>query len=161
MKNAHPVALWVVSTSRQPYEKPDPTDALHFVLHPIRQLLQTGKHDILLLLRQLSILATRFKHDFLQAVQVHWNRPLSNDYFLLEDICFSDLGALAVSMTFAMHDYHNRLFNENSLELDDRLLQDLGKRWERFRDDVEACYIADASLDQKFLKLAEVGYHLI
>jgi hypothetical protein len=150
----------MISTSRYDYERlPDPLDALTFILDPVRQLFERRDDGLIPTLKRLSILATRFEDNVVNAIHVDWQRPFPTDFSFLEDINCHNPEILAASFTQMDSDSFGGLSTMDVLEPDpDRpLLERIGVRWDKLCNDVKACVIAECNLANPITEVVMVS----
>jgi hypothetical protein len=156
LPSLQPLPCWIVSTAISSDTSSDPSEALRFFLDPIYQLLHEQSSDILLIVRKLSILSTRFKLKVVNATDVNWPKPFSTDFFFWESIQKDSAEDLAKSNTSFVSDLFSRV-SPRDLLCHSEYMKHIGRVWSDFVDEILACLILDGKLTSYFIDFAEAS----
>jgi hypothetical protein len=155
LPSQQPLTHWIVSTAIFFDTSSDPSEALHFFLDPIYQLLNEPSSDILPVVRKLSILDTRFKLKVVHKADVNWPTPFSTEFSFWESIKKNSPEVLAKSNTNFVSDLYSRV-SPRDLLCHTKFIKEIGKVWSDLVDEILACLIADGKLTSYFIDFAEV-----
>jgi hypothetical protein len=154
----HPLSRWIVATalSFDASSPPNPSNALRFLFHPIKQQLQKQSSSILPIIQRLLILEARFKSRIENTDGRSLDdKPLSTDFTFFESVqkwCPEDL---AISITESMTRLFKLLSPDDVLR-DGPHMQNISENRSNLSNNVWACLAADGNYTSYFLSLAEV-----
>ncbi|KAH9205067.1 hypothetical protein DL95DRAFT_397994, partial [Leptodontidium sp. 2 PMI_412] len=157
----HPLSRWIVSSTIEsvtsPFSRPEPSDALQFLLDPIRKVFE-NQPSVPQVLEELRILEARFK------LRINNRRtldrrtlddtPLSIDLTLWDSIRVGRLDHLARSHTDCVVSLFSTLSVGDVLQ-NLRGVKDISKNWVDLSDDISVCLTLDRKLTGEFMKLAK------
>lgn len=133
----------------------EPFEALRFFLDPIKQVIERQSSGLLLVVRQFSILDTRYKLQITLATDVNWSKPFPTDFAFWESIQNDTPSDLAKSNTESMSRLYSGLSPAAVLD-NSEYLKSIERQWSDLSVDIQACLIINENLTVYFMKLAEV-----
>lgn len=107
----------------------------------VQGLVSIKQEDVIKLLTEFTIMATRFKYKIALGSDANWCLPLSIDFDLFEHLQNHKPEYLA-EIIITKQPANGKLFDAH---------------WGALADDTAACLIADGNLAVSIMKLAEVG----
>ncbi|KAI9702750.1 MAG: hypothetical protein M1836_007964 [Candelina mexicana] len=161
----NPFAHWIVSTRFQPAperfaESDRPHHTLDFIVQPLQQLLQDQTRQLTDILEQLAVLAVRFKHSYVDAVEIDWMQQFRTEVTFFEHLRHMSSMQLANLMTNSDVELFRKLRPQDIIDhakgINNNQVKELGMRWNRLCEVVQECVIANSQLVHSISKVAEV-----
>jgi len=165
LREQNPFAHWTVSTSLQQAHgsvaKSDmPHHTLAFIVRPLQQLLQDETRQLTDVLEHLALLAVRFKHSYVDAVDIDWMQEFRTEATFFEHLRHMSSLQLANLMTNSDVESFRQLRPQDIIDhargIDNNQVKELGVVWNRLCEVVQECVIANRQLGRSVGKVAQV-----